>query len=352
MEDLEDLEDLEDSRFVIILDGVQHEVKDRTYHCLGGILTEWAVNKLPQYARDDVYLKIYVDDSISHYQCEVTAYNLIQEMGLCPKMIDHGVLGVKEYKQISTLDDEVYEDEDILYVAFIAIQQIGDSVLDRFFSHQDNLSYRGPGISASNQSFRSEFDKLFPADIIPKDIRTKILNIIDCLVANGVRPNLEVDHLMAKTIIDSVLAKYGSLDQCPSRIIEKVEALVRIRVSVMEYSRPLIEYMASKDLAIVTDSPMMPILFPNIPFRLPPQKEKPDLTSYSPSTMNYKKKELLNLLIKNYNDVYMSKLYELNKMGFISNQDIINSGLHHMYSICWWMANKINRVKGCKALNT
>jgi len=160
--------------------------------------------------------------------------------------------------------------------------------------------------------------------------------------------NRKGEKLITTKYLDLVIRTYGSFDNVPRELMDGMSKLVNQNSGVYEYMRPIIEYMIIEDIDINTSSPMFPILFPDVPYQLSSKYGKFQLVAYTHSAVNYDKSKLIHDLQMRYNIISMNKLYELHKDGFITDDDIIDHGLHYIYAICNQMIRKKSMMKRVK----
>jgi len=104
--------------------------------------------------------------------------------------------------------------------------------------------------------------------------------------------------------------------------------------------------MISNNIPIFCESPLFELIFPGVPTTSRVyQGASHRLVSYSEWTTDYTKEEFLSILAEKYDHDVIGKLYDLFLKGFITKEDIIKAGLHHVYACCDWMINRIVRSK-------
>lgn len=153
-------------------------------------------------------------------------------------------------------------------------------------------------------------------------------------------------------LINSCIAKYGSIANAPQELIDRLEMMMIMNIDseVFEFQRPYIEYLATRG-PIYSYSPMFEILFHGIPTTAKTGEDYMPIcfVGYSRYCQDFEKEDFLSALHEKYDIRLLSRLYELHMTGFITSEDIVKSGLHYVYSICDWMINKTSKVKGCRA---
>jgi len=142
-------------------------------------------------------------------------------------------------------------------------------------------------------------------------------------------------------IIDGVINKYGCLDKAPLHV--KIKLCEKaFKHEVYEYDRPTIKYL-STFCPIISRSAMFHILFPDIP-----TNTNSDMSGYGPKAVDCSKQEFLKYILESYSTSLISKLYELFIIGFITKEDIIESGLDNVYTVCRWMVNRSSKTKSAR----
>jgi len=173
--------------------------------------------------------------------------------------------------------------------------------------------------------------------------------IIISMVDETAQKDETIDSTPVKRIIEACIKKYGSIEDAPDNIREDITNLFHWTNPIYEHLRPLIEYIASYGEPIMSESRTFELVFPGIPTLITdPENDKEHISVYSRWTTDYTKEQFFSRLAHKYNYTAMMKLYDLFLQGFITKEEIIETGLQNVYASVDWMINRIVRMKAAK----